>query len=56
MMYDKHCLHLSKEEVEANLAGKPFVIRQNIPKMKEQRPSMMSYTEISRWITQSLMI
>lgn len=33
MLYDKHCLHLSKEEVEANLAaGKPFVIRQNIPK------------------------
>ncbi len=32
MIYDKHCLHLSKEEVEANLAaGKPFVIRQNIP-------------------------
>ena len=31
--YDKHCLHLSKEEVEANLAaGKPFVIRQNNPK------------------------
>lgn len=31
-MYDKHCLSLSKEEVEANLAaGKPFVIRQNIP-------------------------
>ncbi len=31
-IYDKHCLHLSKEEVEANLAaGKPFVIRQNIP-------------------------
>ncbi|MBQ9488380.1 MAG: glutamate--tRNA ligase [Lachnospiraceae bacterium] len=31
-MYDKHCLGLSKEEVEANLAaGKPFVIRQNIP-------------------------
>lgn len=30
--YDKHCLHLSKEEIEANLAaGKPFVIRQNIP-------------------------
>lgn len=30
--YDKHCLHLSKEEVEANLAaGMPFVIRQNIP-------------------------
>lgn len=33
MLYDKHCLHLSKEEIEANLAaGKPFVIRQNIPK------------------------
>ncbi len=32
MIYDKHCLGLSKEEVEANLAaGKPFVIRQNIP-------------------------
>lgn len=32
MLYDKHCLGLSKEEVEANLAaGKPFVIRQNIP-------------------------
>ena len=32
MIYDKHCLHLSKEEIEKNLAeGKPFVIRQNIP-------------------------
>lgn len=31
-VYDKHCLKLSKEEVEANLAaGKPFVIRQNNP-------------------------
>ncbi len=30
-VYDKHCLSLSKEEIEANLAaGKPFVIRQNI--------------------------
>ena len=30
--YDKHCLHLSKEEIEANLAaGMPYVIRQNIP-------------------------
>lgn len=30
--YDKHCLHLSKEEIEANLAaGLPYVIRQNIP-------------------------
>ena len=32
MIYGKHCLHLSKEEIEANLAaGKPFVIRQNNP-------------------------
>ena len=32
MTYDKHCLHLSKEEIEANLAaGMPFVIRQNNP-------------------------
>ena len=32
-VYDKHCLSLSKEEVEANLAaGKPFVIRQNNPR------------------------
>ncbi len=31
-VYDKHCLSLSREEIEANLAaGKPFVIRQNIP-------------------------
>ena len=31
-IYDKHCLHLSKEEVEKNLAeGKPYVIRQNNP-------------------------
>lgn len=30
--YDKHCLHLSKEEIEANLAANvPYVIRQNIP-------------------------
>ncbi len=33
MMYDKRCLSLTKEEVEQNLAaGKPFVIRQNIPR------------------------
>lgn len=32
MIYDKHCLHLSKEEVEAKLAaGVPYVIRQNNP-------------------------
>jgi glutamyl-tRNA synthetase len=33
MTYDKHCLHLSKEEIEANLAaGMPYVIRQNNPR------------------------
>lgn len=31
-VYDKHCLHLSKEEVEQKLAsGIPYVIRQNNP-------------------------
>lgn len=31
-VYDKHCLHLSQEEIEANLAaGKPWVIRLNTP-------------------------
>lgn len=30
--YDKHCLHLSKEEIEEKLkSGVPFVIRQNNP-------------------------
>lgn len=30
--YDKHCLNLSKEEIQAKLdAGEPYVIRQNIP-------------------------
>ncbi len=32
VVYDKHCLHLSKEEIEANLKeGKPYVIRMNMP-------------------------
>ena len=31
-VYDKHCLHLDREEIERNLAeGKPYVIRQNNP-------------------------
>ena len=30
--YDKHCLHLSKEEIQAKLdAGEPYVIRFNMP-------------------------
>lgn len=32
VVYDKHCLGLSREETEANLAaGKPWVIRLNVP-------------------------
>lgn len=32
IVYDKHCLHLSKEEIEEKLAaGVPYVIRQNNP-------------------------
>ncbi|MCR5499715.1 MAG: glutamate--tRNA ligase [Acetatifactor sp.] len=31
-MYDKHCLHLSKEEIEENLRNHvPYVIRLNVP-------------------------
>ncbi len=31
-VYDKHCLHLSKEEIEEKLAnGEPYVIRFNMP-------------------------
>ena len=38
--YDKHCLSLSKEEIEANLAsGKPYVIRINMP-------TAVSYTHL----------
>ena len=30
--YDKHCLHLTQEEIESRLAaGEPYVIRQNVP-------------------------
>lgn len=30
--YDKHCLHLSREEIQKKLdAGEPYVIRQNVP-------------------------
>ncbi len=32
VVYDKHCLHLSPEEIEENLkSGKPYVIRANMP-------------------------
>lgn len=33
IVYDKHCLNLPKEEIDAKLAaGVPYVIRQNMPK------------------------
>lgn len=40
--YDKHCLNLTKEEVEEKLkAGVPYVIRQNVPKS-----GMTSYQDL----------
>lgn len=34
--YDKHCLHMPREEVERRLAvGEPYVIRQNVPESGE---------------------
>ena len=46
--YDKHCLHLSKEEVEANLAkGMPYVIRQNNPTEGTTTFSDVIYGDIS---------
>ncbi len=49
MIYDKHCLHLPKEEIEANLAaGKPFVIRANVPNEGETSFYDEIYGEISQ--------
>lgn len=46
--YDKHCLSLSKEEIEANLkAGKPFVIRQNMPTEGVSSFVDLSFGEVS---------
>lgn len=46
--YDKHCLSLSKEEVEANLAaGVPYVIRQNNPTEGETTFEDVIYGTIS---------
>ena len=40
--YDKHCLHLSKEEVQRRLAaGEEYVIRQNIG--TEAKPNMRTW-------------
>ncbi|MGE5392980.1 MAG: glutamate--tRNA ligase [Candidatus Saccharibacteria bacterium] len=46
--YDKHCLSLSKEEVEAKLkAGEPHVIRLNVPKDLTVRFSDVVHGEIA---------
>lgn len=46
--YDKHCLHLSKEEIEENLNnGVPYVIRQNIPKVGTGTYHDMVYGDIA---------
>ena len=48
-IYDKHCLHLSEEEVAANLAaGKPFVIRANVPNEGETTFHDEIYGDISQ--------
>ena len=46
--YDKHCLHLSKEEVREKLAaGEPYVIRQNIPSEGQSSYEDMVYGRIT---------
>ncbi len=48
MRYDKHCLKLSKEEVQAKLdAGMPYVIRQNNPMEGETKFEDELYGTIS---------
>ena len=46
--YDKHCLSLTPEEVQAKLdAGEPFVIRQNVPSEGVSEYDDMVYGHIS---------
>jgi glutamyl-tRNA synthetase len=46
--YDKHCLHLSKEEIaEKMAAGIPYVIRQNVPQQGVTSFSDLVYGNIS---------
>lgn len=48
MRYDKHCLKLSKAEIQAKLdAGEPYVIRQNVPESGAGSYNDMVYGEIS---------
>jgi glutamyl-tRNA synthetase len=46
--YDKHCLHLSEEEIKAKLdVGEPFVVRQNIPTTGETTYSDAVFGDIT---------
>lgn len=46
--YDRHCLTLSKEEIEKNLAeGKPYVIRQFVPREGKTTFNDVVYGEIT---------
>ena len=46
--YDRHCLHLSPEEVQAKLAaGEPFVIRQKMPESGTTSFHDMVYGDIT---------
>ena len=48
MRYDKHCLSLSKEEIEQKIAnGEPYVIRQNVPESGTGTYYDLVYGEIS---------
>ena len=46
--YDKHCLHLTKEQIQQKLdAGEPYVIRQNIPQEGETTYSDAVFGDIT---------
>lgn len=48
MRYDKHCLKLSKEEIERKIAnGEPYVIRQNVPESGTGSYHDLVYGDIS---------
>ena len=48
MRYDKHCLKLSKDEIERRIAnGEPYVIRQNVPESGVGSYNDLVYGEIS---------
>jgi glutamyl-tRNA synthetase len=48
MRYDKHCLKLSKEEIEQRIAnGEPYVIRQNVPESGTGSYHDLVYGDIS---------